>query len=68
MFLQPFATAGGRTFIRITDELQLPHMGFEQSEDEDEQPSPKEKEQSKYHSAEQQPETLHNCTILQGDE
>ena len=39
-------------------------MGFEQSEDEDEQPSPKEKEQSKYHSAEQQPETLHNCTIL----
>ena len=43
-------------------------MGFELSEDEDEQPSPKEKEQSKYHSAEQQPETLHNFNILQGAE
>ena len=41
-------------------------MSFEQSGDEDEQPSPEEKEQPKYHSAEQQSETLHNCTILQG--
>ena len=40
-------------------------MSIEQSEDEDKQPSPKEKEQSKYHLAEHQPETLHNCTILQ---
>ena len=68
MFQQPVVTARGRTSNRSTDELELPHMGFKQSEDEDEQPSPKEKEQSKYHSAEHQPETLHNCTILQGAE
>ena len=43
-------------------------MGIEQSENEDEQTSSKEKEQSKYHLAEHQPETLHNCTTLQGAE
>ena len=40
-------------------------MGFEQSKDKDEPPSPEKEKQNKYHSAEH-PQTLHNCSILQG--
>ena len=40
-------------------------MGFEQNKDQDEQPSLEEEKQNKLHSAEQYPQTLHNCTILQ---
>ena len=43
-------------------------MGFEQSKDQDEPPSPEKEKQNKYHSAEQHPQTLHNCTIIQGAE
>ena len=43
-------------------------MGFEQSKYQDEQPSSEEEKQNKFHSAEQHPNILHNCTILQGAE